>query len=232
MSPQKIINHCPHIFDVTLYGECSYTVAPLQQAPTARGDNFTTMEDGLPTLWIGASENQGLNASRSSDLVKAGANPANLVEFYIIFFPDRRVFSVDHKTDPSTSVVALQITLSLCLKTYNTTVTNGRTTTTITNTQRALKFSEKPLSQGSNLRTAISTTDTDGIEYWMESGTANAFNSFLAVAAFYGTYGMPPAFLDDATSDATRAFEDIFYNNAPSDHVAAIHTPAPCQPRN
>jgi len=223
----KIINRCPHIFDVTHWeGECYFTLSPLQIAPTARADNFTTMKDGIPALWIGASENQGLNASRSKDLVKAGANPANLVEFYILFFPDMRVFSTNHKTDPSTSVVALQITLSLCLKTYNTTVTNGRTTTTIANTPRALEFHEKTLSQAPNPTTVISTTDTDGMEYWMESLTANAFNSFLAIATFYGTYinGTPshPNVDHDATSDAARAFGDIFYNNAPSDHVAAI----------
>lgn len=223
----KIINRCPHIFDVSYDdGECSYTLSPLQEAPTIRKDNFTTQKDGIPLLWIGGSVIQGLQASKS-DLLKAHADPANLVEFYIIFFSDPSVFSLHSGTDPNTSLVALQITLSLCLKTYHTTVTNGRTTTTITNTQSALKFSEKTSPRFPNpSTTVISTTDTDGMGYWMENSTAHAFNAFLTVATFHGTYrnATPnyPTLLRDATSDAAGAFGDIFYNNAPSDHVAAI----------
>lgn len=232
----KIINRCPHIFDVSYDdGECSYTLSPLQEAPTIRKDNFTTQKDGIPLLWIGASVIQGLQASKS-DLVKAHADPANLIEFYIIFFPDPSVFSLHSGTDPNTSLVALQITLSLCLKTYHTTVTNGRTTTTITNTQSALKFSEKTSPRFPNpSTTVISTTDTDGMEYWMENSTAHAFNAFLTVATFHGTYqnATPnyPTLLRDATSDAAGAFGDIFLQQR-AQRPCGRYTPAARQPRN
>jgi len=223
----KIINHCPHILNVSVYDvECYYTLSPLQHSPTVRVENFTIQRDGIPSLWIGASENKTPNTLGLAHAKNAVGNPANLVEFYVIFFPDTSVFSIDTKTDPSTSLVALKITLSLCLKTYSTTVTNGRTTTTITNTQRALEFSEKPLSQAPKPTFVRSTTDTDGMEYWMESFTAAAFNDFLAIATFYGTYSngsaRNPNIGRGGDSDAARAFGDIFYNKAPSDHVAAI----------
>lgn len=221
-----IRKHCPPGYPDTREG-CSYTLPPLQEAPTTRRDNFTTTTLGLPSLWIGASEKQGLKASSSRTPVQYGASPANLVEFYVLFFPDMSLFSHDSKADVTASLVALRITLSLCLKTYNTTVANGVTLTTVTNTQQAPKFSEKPMMENQTVvSTIISTTDTHGTEYWMESATALALNSFLATGTFYGTYSGPqpdhPDSRNVASSDAARAFGDIFYNNPPHDHLDAI----------
>lgn len=221
-----IIGHCPHGYRDT-EGGCLYTLPPLQEAPTARRDNFTIDDHGLPFLWIGASENQGANATLSPTLVQSGASPANLVEFYILFSSNTSVFSENSKANVTASLVALRITLSLCLKTYHTTVTNGQTNTTITDTQQAPDFSQNTLTQNATASAILSTTDTNGTEYWMDGITASALNSFLAVATFYGTYSGPlpdiPTLAIDVTSDAARAFGEIFYNNnPPKDHVAAI----------
>lgn len=117
-------------------GGCSYTVPPLQNVHTARFDNFTTNNQGGPTLWIGASE----HADYSS-------NTGTLVDFYILFFPDLSVFSRDSHANVTASLVALKVSVFLCLKTYNTTVTNGRTSTKIVNIQPST-FDEKQLSGG------------------------------------------------------------------------------------
>lgn len=60
----------------------------------------------------------------------------------------------------------------------------------------------------------------------MDTLTRNAFSAFLAIATFYGTYTGRnpdhPTQIVAADSDAARAFGDIFYNNPPPDHIAAI----------
>jgi hypothetical protein len=165
-------------------GGCSYTVPPLRlrQAPTARRDNFTTNDRGGPTLWIGASENDNSKP------------PGTMTNFYILFFPDPSIFSRDSDANVTASLVALKVSISLCLKTYNTSVTNGRTTTRVLDTQLPA-FSEEVLSRPADpttqVPTKITTTDRNGAEFYMETGTRGAFTAYLAVATFYGTYTAP-----------------------------------------
>lgn len=110
----------------------------------------------------------------------------------------------------------LKFPSSLCLKTYNTTVANGRTITEVTDTQsptfseQVLKVSADP---GESPMTKITTKDANGTEYYMETGTRESFTAYLAVAVFFGT---------TEESDAASAFGDLFDNNPPSDHLAAI----------
>jgi len=56
--------------------------------------------------------------------------------------------------------------------------------------------------------------------------TRNDFTEVLAIATFYGTYtgNNPdhPTQVHDSTSDAARAFGDIFYNKPSPEHIAAI----------
>ena len=208
--------HCPKGQSKT-DGGCSYTVPPLQQRQTARRDNFTTTDNGGPTLWIGASENPDPSF------------PATLIDFYLLFFPDTSVFASDSRANVTASLVALKCSISLCLKTYRTSVTNGRTITKVVDTQRPT-FSEKVLAAGvgtNSPTTKITTTSRNGAEFYMETATHSAFIAYLAIATFFGTYTGPnpdhPDQIRDASSDAARALGDIYYNNPPPDHIAAIN---------
>ena len=143
----------------------------------------------------------------------------------MLFFPDLSVFSHDSQANVTASLVALKVSIFLCLKTYNTTVTNGRTLTKVADTQTP-KFSEELLTGGANPSTKITTTDERGTEIYMEAVTRNDFTEVLAIATFYGTYtgNNPdhPTQVHDSTSDAARAFGDIFHNKPSPDHIAAI----------
>ncbi len=214
---------------------CVYTVPSLEAVssdsftpndlggPTVRGDNFTTISNsgpsnhpGGPTLWIGASQNANYLLA-----------PRTLTDFYMLFFPDPNVLSKDSKANVTASLVALKVSVFLCLKTYNTTVTNGRTLTKITNVQTPI-FSQDSLPvAGANPTSKITTKDRRGTEFYMEGATRSAFKSFLAIATFYGTYSPSTpetANVDRNTdSDAGFAFGNIFYSNPPpGDHIAAI----------
>ncbi|KAL9106189.1 MAG: hypothetical protein Q9187_008594, partial [Circinaria calcarea] len=195
-------------------GGCSYTVPPLQQLPTARYDNFTTNDQGGPTLWIGASHNDDSHLEKITD-------------FYILFFPDLSVFSRDSDANVTASIVALKGSISLCLKTYNTSVANGSTITGVVDTQLPT-FSVQLLKEiyGYTPLNKITTTDRSGVEFYMESLTLAAFRSYLADAIFYGTYTAPnpdhPDQASEASSDTALAFGEIFYNNPPSNHITAL----------
>ena len=200
---------CPREYRETELG-CSYNVPDLRQTPTWRKDNFTTTTHLGNTLWIGASQTNG-------DGFASG--PGTLVEFYVLYFPDIKVLADNSGSNITASVVALKGSLDLCVKTYHTNVTNGITTTNVTNNQTNLNWHNVPSSQGSTAVTLISATAADGKIYWIEQNTRVYFNAFLEAAGFYGGYtgGVPQnPNLNTATSDTARAMGDKLYAVAPS----------------
>ena len=192
---------------------CKYTVSPLQKTSSIREDTFAPDKSGIPALWISASN------------TLSGQNP--LMDFYVLYFPDLSIFSGDSDANVTASLIALKVSISLCLKTYHTNVTNGQTTTTVIDTQLP-DFTEQQLTPTAENSAAnkMSATDKKGTEYYMESFTYLHLSQYLSTATFYGTYDMStpefPTLAHTADSDAARAFGEIFYNNPPPDHVAAI----------
>ncbi|KAK4694881.1 hypothetical protein P7C71_g2768, partial [Lecanoromycetidae sp. Uapishka_2] len=204
---------------------CNYTVPALQKFPTYRDDNFNT-QGGVPTdLWIGASA-PNLDNTTSSYFDNKGL----LNDFYILFFPDPSVLSGNSKANGTASLVALHISIALCLKTYRTTVTSGSTSTDVIGTQSPV-FSDKDapgFEPSPTVPILETTTDSGGNEYFIESDTRLAFASYFAIATFFGTYSAPSNTSADpndpgrASSDAARAFGEIFYGDPSPDHIAAI----------
>ena len=201
--------YCPEEYNETELG-CSYTVPDLQQTPTWRQDKFVTTDWLGNTLWLGASQ---------TDLDGFASGPGTLVEFYVLYFPDKSVLTNDSSTNITASVVVLKGNLDLCVKTYHTDVTYTITTTNVTNNQTDLNWQNVPSSQGKTAVTLISATAADGKDYWMEQNTRTYFNAFLAAAGFYGNYngGDPDPNLNTSTSDAARAIGDKLYAVDPSD---------------
>ena len=201
--------HCPPGQIETERG-CSYTVPDLQQIPTWRRDNFTTIDRYGNTLWIGASQTKGAGFL---------SRPDTLVDFYVLYFPDKTVLADDFSGNITESVVAPKGSLDLCVKTYHTKVTNTITITNVTNNQTNLNWHNVPSSQGNTAVTLISATAADGKDYWMEQNTRNSFNAFLEAAGFFGDYdgGVPQdPNLNTTTSDAARAIGDKLYAITPS----------------
>lgn len=185
---------------------CTYTVPDLQNLTTWRNDSFTVKESGA-TLWIGTSQVNGGFPS----------GPDTLVNFYVLYLPDVSVLALDSKPNVTASVVAFKGALNLCVQTYNTTIMNGDTFTTVKDTQKNLSWHSVSKTQQNRSINAISATDAKGSEYWMEEVTRDTFNSYLAAATFFGESGAPTQDpnLNDATSDAARSLADRLYDGNP-----------------
>ena len=203
----SIVEHCREGRYVTNPG-CTYSVPQLQQSPTWRQDNFTT-DDGSPTLWIGASQ-----ASPSG----FPSGPMTLVDFYVLYFPDISVFSLNFTGNLTASLVALKGSLDLCVKTYRTTITNGETSTYLVDSQTNLDWHNINQTLGTNSFTAVSATDANGIEFWMDQNTRDTFNSYLAAATFFGDItasqdpNTPNIDTVDGSSDAASAIGSTLYS--------------------
>lgn len=205
-----LIAHCPPGYSDTRPG-CIYTVPDLQTLPTWRRDNFT-LTGGDFTLWIGASQ-----VSNNSNGFPSG--PDTLVEFFVLYLPDVSVLTLDSKANVTASVVAFKGALNLCVQTYQTTITNGDTSTNVKGTQKNLNWQSVSKTQGKTSVQVFSATDAKGKEYWMEQVTRDTFNRYLAAAAFFGEYSParpPPGFdRNESTSDAARGLSDRLYNGNP-----------------
>ena len=147
-----IIAHCPKGVPSTEAG-CSYTVPQLQQSPTPRQDNLSTDQGGA-ALWIGAS-----------NAIPKGypSGPETLVEFYVLYFPNVTILTLDNNANVTASLVALKGTLNLCVKTYHTALTNGETSTNVTNNQTNLNWQLVSQVQNTTDITTVSATDATGL---------------------------------------------------------------------
>ena len=90
------------------------SVTELRVHPPWRRDNFST--DAPPmTLWVGASDS-------TDDL-----DHISLVQFYTIYLPDRKTY--DSRANITEELVAFKGELDLCVRSYQSNITNGVTKT-------------------------------------------------------------------------------------------------------
>lgn len=135
--------------------------------------NNTVFEtSNADTFWIGAST-----------ILDGYTYPDNntLVELYVIYAPDLNKWNLfdaadNHKGD----LIALRVTLSLCLYTYNTTMMLG-----VTDTQ---EVSRSTISEWQNIRYYNGTMffDTNGETFGMDNQIMKAFNNYLSAQTFVG----------------------------------------------
>ncbi len=136
---------------------------------------FTT--SNIDTFWMGASTI--LDGYTYPDI-------NTLVQLYVIYAPDLnkwKLFDVidNHKGD----LVALQATLSLCLYTYNTTMTLGVTDTQEVSRSTISKWQHIQDDNGTMIFDTVSTTQL-GETFGMDQQIIEAFNNYLSAQTFVG----------------------------------------------
>ena len=113
-------------------------------------------------------------------------NNYTLVQFYVIYAPDLNKWrSFDEIDDHKGDLIALQVTLNLCLYTYNTTMTLG-----VTDTQEVSRsnISEWRYIQDNNgtMIFDIVSTSQNGETFAMDQQDVKAFNNYLSAQTFVG----------------------------------------------
>lgn len=136
-------------------------------------------------------------------------DPNTLVTFYVIYVPDlpQWVTINDFTEDHKDKLVALQVTLNLCLYTYRTTMQFGATETTEVSKVTDLKWQNGSQLDGSTSYPTVTTTygsDT----FWMYQNNVKSFNQHLAYETFVGSaslnnLGPEPGF-NTTTGDTAR----------------------------
>ncbi|KAL8798264.1 MAG: hypothetical protein Q9182_006810 [Xanthomendoza sp. 2 TL-2023] len=152
---------------------CNYSVAAIDQDPTARNTTLQTYKFG-ETLWVGASDTQNFKST--------GLN--TLVQFYVIYVPDlNRWESLDFTQDHKDKLVTLQATLSLCVRKYHTSMTFSVTNTTLLSRETNLDWqTSSEVLEGTSFE-ALAVTH-DGDKFVIREVNQRAFDTHFSVQTF------------------------------------------------
>jgi len=147
----------------------------MSEHPTVNNTVFTT--SNIDTFWMGAST-----------ILDGYTYPDNntLVELYVIYAPDLNKWNLfnaadNHKGD----LIALRVTLSLCLSTYNTTMMLGVTDTQEVSRSTISKWQKIRDDNGTMVFDTVSTTQ-HGETFGMEQSNVEALNNHLSAQTFVG----------------------------------------------
>lgn len=200
-----ITSHCRDSTTQLDSGGCNYSVPTIDRYPTVQGTNLTNAD----TLWIGA-----INVPY--DWVWfPGLN--TLVQFFIIYAPDVGTWVTnDPTTDHTSELVALEVNLTLCLHTYNTTMTFGVTTTNLVSQSTNLNWQSSQQANGTISFSAVTTTQ-DSEVFWMDSWNVLGFNAHLSLQTFTGSAYMLAEDFDPSgntfKTDTAHAIASSLYGN-------------------
>ncbi len=189
---------------------CNYTVPAISEHPTVNNTVFTT--SNIDTFWMGASTI--LDGYTYPDI-------NTLVQLYVIYAPDLnkwKLFDVidSHKGD----LVALQATLSLCLYTYNTTMTLGVTDTQQVSRSTTSKWQQIQDDNGTVIYNTVSTTQ-HGETFGMDQQNIEALNNYLSAQTFVGKAQMVGS--DVSTTNGVPDFKSKYDTDAASAIASSIY---------
>ncbi|KAI4252523.1 MAG: hypothetical protein L6R42_007923 [Xanthoria sp. 1 TBL-2021] len=158
---------------------CNYSVPAINRNPTARKTVLQTFTFGQ-TLWIGASG--------TLNYKPPGLN--TLIQFYVIYVPDFNIWdNLDHTEDHRDELVALQVTLSLCLNKYHTDMTFGVMNTSLLSRETDLDWQTGSATfEGTFFDTVTVTHDAE--TFWMSGLNQESFYKYLSLQIFTGTASM------------------------------------------
>ncbi|KAL8678363.1 MAG: hypothetical protein Q9186_005288, partial [Xanthomendoza sp. 1 TL-2023] len=158
---------------------CTYSIPAIDQNPTARHTTLETYKFG-ETLWVGASDTPNYKSP--------GLN--TLVQFYVIYVSDfTRWDDLDFTEDHKDELVALQATLSLCVKKYHTDMTFGVTDTTLLGKETELDWqTSSEVLEGTSFETLTATHD--GEEFVMAESNQHSLYKYLSIQTFTGSASM------------------------------------------
>lgn len=185
--------------------DCNYTVPTISEHPTVNNSVFAT--SNRDTFWIGAST-----------IVDGYTYPdkITLVEFYVIYASDLKKWHSVGKTDNHQGdLVALRVTLSLCLYTYNTTMTLGITDTQEVSRSTTSEWQNFWENNGNIIFDTMSTVQ-HGERFGMDRQIIMAFNKYLSEQTFVGKAQMADSHISNKDGDSNEA------NRYDTDAVFAI----------
>ena len=180
---------------------CNYTVPAISQHPTVNNTVFQTSNSD--TFWVGAS-------TILDGYVYPDIN--TLVQFYVIYAPDLDKWnSFDRRDDHKADLIALQVTLSLCLYTYDSNMKLG-----VTDTQEVSRTTNSDWQyQDDRNATAITTfasTTQNGETFGMKKAIIIAFNNYLSAQTFVGKAQMVGD--DVPTINGNREYDSTYDTDA------------------
>ncbi|KAL8992544.1 MAG: hypothetical protein Q9169_007020 [Polycauliona sp. 2 TL-2023] len=162
---------------------CNYSVPALDEDPTASETVLQATRDQgqgqsiYQTLWMGASD----------DRLYEPPGTSTLTQFYVIYVPDFNVWDrLDHRKDHKEELVALQVTLALCVNEYHSNMTFGVTNTDLLSNCTELDWQEDhEVIDGLEIETVSVTHDAE--KFWMYDVNKQAFYSHLSLQVFTGS---------------------------------------------
>lgn len=174
--PYSSLGACSSIEDVTPTivddcaedERCNYTVKALEvKAPW---HDEIMIPDFV--LWMGSPGSSASIDNKSRKLTYHIAN-SSLSEFYLLFYKDLSMRDKEH-------LVAFKGTLSLCVHTYNTSVLNGVTNTTVINTQTDLTWSDTHANEYAE------TTGPGGQQFKVDPRSRRSIHGYMSKEIFTG----------------------------------------------
>ncbi len=200
---------------------CNYSVPAIDKNSTVTGKVFETYQD---ILWVGASNPSPPMSLGSSTPPFTYPEINTLVQFYVIYVSDRNKWqSFDHTEPHKDELVALQATLSLCLYTYNTSVTLFATETTTVSKETGLDWQTgevlEDIEVGSKKVTKVTdtvTTTHHQESFWCTKLNMRSFFNFLSAEIFTGSVTSESAAIDISkdNKNAQAVNESIHNDNA------------------
>ncbi|KAL8648051.1 MAG: hypothetical protein Q9226_006159 [Calogaya cf. arnoldii] len=138
------------------------------------------------TLWIGASDFRSSVIPNYNPL-----EPNTLIRFYVIYVKDLDIWSgLDYTKVHKDELVALQVTLSLCLNKYHTDMTFGVTNTTLLGSETDLEWHIED-AQETSFEKATVTHNAE--TFWMNVLNRLSFYKYFSLQVFTGSASWSPA---------------------------------------
>lgn len=185
---------------------CNYSVPAINRNPTAKKTVLQTFTFGQ-TLWIGASG--------TLNYKPPGLN--TLIQFYVIYVPDFNVWNnLEYTEDHRDELVALQVTLSLCLNKYHTDMTFSVMNTSLLSRETDLDWQTGSATfEGTSFDTVTVTHDAE--TFWMSGLNQESFYKYLSLQIFTGTASMrsegPDGGGNVTENDVVRVIAASLYEN-------------------
>ncbi|KAL8865305.1 MAG: hypothetical protein Q9174_006958, partial [Haloplaca sp. 1 TL-2023] len=214
---------CSNVVDVssTITSKCRRTGRQFFPA----GCNYSVLaidENESPTMQTFAS---GSHVTFIIGAICAATNPYpkinTLVQFYIIYVPDIVKWdTLEVTSDYKHELIALQVTLSLYLYRYNTSIVFGTTTTIEEEKITELDWQRDTATiDDSRSSFDIITTTYDSEKFWIDAQNKNAFNSYLSLQTFNGLAESHPmdssVGVNQTSNDIVQAIQSSIYEDPP-----------------
>ena len=191
----SIIKDCPN--DQTAKGPvqgCTYTTPDLNNFNSSMAMNYSSGQN----LYVGSIFRKATESLPTHN--------TSLAEAYIIY--DQNVSALLDYDDSSNTVAAYKATMSLCLYTFNTTIIDGLTNTTVLvtmNNESDWAFSDNKTDSSYKL---TATANNDPKEYWTYGTSIGTLRSYLTSNTLTGSASV--AYLSGGdnywSSDSAKAF--------------------------